>query len=462
MKKNKYLILAFLIILLILKAGFIYAMEIKYPVLTAIKLPDINQANTTLAQDVAYFFGLGVYVVGVISLISFSVGAIELLFSLGNSTIASEGKDRMKSSLIGIVIAVLAVLLLNFINSNIANTKLNPLPAPAVNNTSSVFFTNSSSDKAPKISADNNKSIGDLSTFLPKGYDTINYVCGTAGGKDIIVWSYSATNFANISSSSATIIKCGGGVNIKNDLSLEWDYKNPGVYFCTGGCDGTACVGGMSKVITGDQDPIDDTFSEKIKGIMIVEDASTQTRFGVILHDGPLGDTGKCSLPIYDTSSSNDSVCNTVDSALNATSANIFTIGNNSAGNGANFYSDIDGWANTINSGTDISAVAGIYKITPDKINPVFNGNAGSMVYDFSNSNVPQGEQDVCKTLKDCMGSFELKGGYLAAIYSGSGSGSDTNAYCRTFTESQLNTTILGVVGQSASQIGNVYVFSTK
>lgn len=388
--KKKYLIFAFLIVLLILKAGTVYAFEVKYPVI--IGLPNINQDGTTLAKFVEYFFGLGVYVVGVIGTIAFAIGAVEFIVSGGNASTASEAKDRMKSAILGVVIAVLAGLILSMINGNIA--KFNFLPLPTTSPTQA--------------------------------------------------------------------------------------FEQPGVYFCSGGCDGTKCQGAMSGVMTSDQDPI----SVPIKGVRIVEDLASKINYGVILHSDSLDSTGACSLPIYDKSSSPAAVtCETISASMNVSAANIFTIGNKSAGNGVNFYSDVNGWGSTIFSGEKILATAGICHIDKININPVFIGKAASMNYQYSssygggctkvenyNSNVSQEKQDVAKTVQNGFGSIEIgsNGGYLVVIYSGasssaiSGSGSAADTYCRTITTDVGDAGPLGIAGPNGSQLGSIYIFSTR
>ena len=350
MIKNKHLIFALLIILLILKAGTVYAFEVKYP--SIVGLPDINQSSTSLAKFVEYFFGLGVYVVGLIATVSFAIGAVGLIMSGGSSDLERESKDRMKGAVIGVIIAVLATLILNVINGNIANLNLNPLPAPS-----------------PTVA-----------------------------------------------------------------------YEQPGVYFCSGGCDGTKCTGTMSAVMTSNQDYINSTFSNgQIKGIRFVEDLANNIKYGVILHNGELDSVGECSLPIYDTSTSPAPIdCETVNSAINATSANIFAIGNNSAGNDVNFYSDVNGWSNTILSGGKMLSTAGVVKIkTTDFKNSVFNKKAGDMAYDYTNTNVPPGKQATDKTVKNALGSIQIgsNGGYLVAIYSETGSPSASPVSIKNYTK---------------------------
>ena len=330
---KKYLTTAFLTIVLFLKASLALAFEVNLPGMPS---------NPNLPTYIAYFFGLGVYTVGLVATVSFAIGAVGLLLSMGNSELETESKNRMKGAIIGIIIAVLAVLILNTLNGGILKSNLTTLP------------------------------------------------------------------FSSPTASSA--------------------YEQPGVYFCAGGCDGVKCKGTMSAVMTSDQDYIDSTFSNgQIKGIRIVEDLANNIKYGVILHNGELDYVGECSLPIYDTSTSPGAAdCEAVSTTINATAANIFAIGNNSSGNGVSFYSDVDGWSNTINSGTAIKITAGVNNVLASQIKPIFKGDAGSMKYDYTNSNVPPGKQTVCAALKDCLGSIFIgsNGGYLVAVYSGSSSAS--------------------------------------
>jgi len=69
-----------------------------------------------------YKFALGIC--GITALVSIMIGAAQYTFSAGNSSKAGDAKDRITSALLGILILLFAVLILNTINPDLVNLRL--------------------------------------------------------------------------------------------------------------------------------------------------------------------------------------------------------------------------------------------------------------------------------------------------------------------------------------------------
>ena len=97
------------------------------------------------------------------------------------------------------------------------------------------------------------------------------------------------------------------------------------------------------------------------------------------------------------------------------------------------------------------------------------------MKYDYTNTNVPPEKQNLNNggptTVQNALGSIQIgsNGGYLVAVYSGASSSasqssgsSSSGTYCRTITGDIGDTGNAGIAGPGASQLTNIYIFSTK
>lgn len=501
-KKNRtYLFFAFFVIFIFLSTGLAYALEVKYPDLTAINLPDINQPGAGLAQYAIYFFGLGVYLVGVISVISFAVGAVTYIMSGESAGTEGEAKDRMKGAVIGLVLTIASALIISLINPRISTPTLTPLPPST---SFGVYYSNGTK------TLNTPQSDPDL-TQLPSGFGHLKYTCNSDDGPKIIVWVWQTKNFEDTSEkSSSAILSCNSsGLNLSGALSLKWDYETPGIYFCSEGCkgDGTCAAGPMSTVITNDQDFIDSDFAGHIKGIMFYKANKDDAKYGVILHGSGLGSglysAGVCSSPIFNSADDAGNSCQAQDmvgldlSAIDAKAANVFLFNTDtSSGNGVSFYSQPNGWNNNNVQGKSMS---GVFEVKNDIILPnhALILSPSQMCFNYSNSAVPpngrcktgkdhnsscdsandcsgvSGSDDACESFANCMGSINIKsnGGYLVGIYSsgenGSGSSSGGAPYCQTFpyTISDLGLMSFMQPGDSAnfgSKINQVIIIATQ
>src|SRR3989344_5618632 len=124
-KFKKYTLFIFIILLLLGSASFVFALEARYP-----RVPGLPAVTGTseLGDYIGYFFGLGMYLAGVLAVVSFAVGAIQLIMAASSPEMEKEGKDRMKGSLLGLFLTLSAFIILQTINPSFITPSLTPLP----------------------------------------------------------------------------------------------------------------------------------------------------------------------------------------------------------------------------------------------------------------------------------------------------------------------------------------------
>ncbi len=136
--------LAFFVILLFRVSGFAHALEVTYPNLTGFGLPPLN-ANSSIVDYVKYFFGAGVYVAGILALISFAIGAIGLINPSPESH--NESKERMKGAVLGLVLTVAAFIIMRTINPTLVSptlTGLTPVTLPTATKSPGIYYDSDS------------------------------------------------------------------------------------------------------------------------------------------------------------------------------------------------------------------------------------------------------------------------------------------------------------------------------
>ena len=141
-KRQVFIILLF--IMFFYSADFALALEINYPQIPG--LPKITD-NSGFPDYVGYFFTLGTYLAGALALMSFAVGAVQMIMSAGNPTTAGDAKGRMMGSILGLVLTISAFLILKTINPTLIIPTLTPLPGVA-----GVFYTNGTDFKPAETS----------------------------------------------------------------------------------------------------------------------------------------------------------------------------------------------------------------------------------------------------------------------------------------------------------------------
>jgi hypothetical protein len=446
-KKNRihtiYILLSFLVLIFFLNISFVSALEIQYPTIPF--LPNINLPNVTLPQYVSYFFGFLVIMAGAVSLISFTIGAVGLI----NPNIEShnDAKDRMKGSVLGLVLTLASFIILRTINPILIGPSLTPSGGLA-----GVYYTNGSQLAATPLENTNTFEV------LSKGFNKITYKCADgAYSPALLVWLFSNANLEKgndlYTGVTTKRIVCGDEFEIGSVGSFKLAFETTGVYYCLGGCSGDICSGYMSNVITKRED-LPAPFAQNIKGLRIVIDPPNNIFYGAILHKQiGLENGGACS-PLFVATT--NSLCVDTYSYGGASAVDIFMLNNGSvsSGDGVTFYSKPYGW--------DKGQNAGYYDFTATEIisNPFQLKFPDSFSFDYTNVNVPEDYKNSCLKIQDCPGSIKIKGDYLVGLYS------DMNAngsgYCQTFIKDVPNLDAEQIIASGGTYLSGLYLIPIK
>ena len=437
-----------------LPKGFAYAaLEVTYPNIPGYITPSSTcTGNDCLAIFAAYWFGFGIYIAGVIVLISFVVASVQLVASAGNPGMQGDAKDRIKGALLGMVLLISSFIIIKTINPVLVNQTLTPLPGVA-----GVFYTNGAERKPVGLSVPD-------ANQRPDGFNSLVYDCKDA--PPLLLWVYKSKNFDYTTADAQVIrLNCGSQpFDISGFGSFQMAYQTPGVYFCTSECpgggkgnDSIVCDGYMSGPVTSNLNLIQEPFNyvtgkvnnylSAIKSTVIIND--TQSHFGVIIHGTPnLTNGGECT-PVVDAGG-----CNNINIPFSANAADIFNVNDNaiSSGRGVELYEGENGW--------DTGKQYGVFKATPERVGSVFWEKAERLLYDYTNVDSIEAEvcesEDpvfpacsdpdaleadwccVCSSFKDCPGSIHILGKYMVALYSKIPLDKDPDSdnfkwYCRTF-----------------------------
>ncbi|HQK63580.1 MAG TPA: pilin [Candidatus Staskawiczbacteria bacterium] len=416
------------------------ALEITYPQILG--LPAIGP-NSGLVSYVIYWFGFLVYAAAGLAIISFAIGAVQLMMAI-NPEIVSNAKSRMIGSIVGLVLCVSAYVLLETINPSFVSPVLTNLPAE-----SGVFLTTGSEYQAAS------QEVADVS-LMPPGYDRLLNRCNN--NTYVLVWLFAKKNLEYSPGDRSYRVPCGQEVNVSGAGSFRWIFETPGVYFCMGGCSGDMCSGYMSMPQVSSKDEIENPFKGNIKGVRIVNDPYLSEYYGAIFHEEiGLENGGACTQPIY---FENSGGCKNINVAAYAT--DIFHWNKDypiTSGDGLTLYSETYGWNADVQSGT--------YEIYGDEVQNFYQENADGFIFDWTNiesttaalcneypdlscweenpsdedaAYIMMGECCPCTNFQDCPGSIRVRGNYVVALYSDA-EDDDGNRflYCQTFTKDVEN-----------------------
>lgn len=477
MKKNKLLLLVGLIIFISFFAttGTALAWEVRYPSLSQFNVPDINDPNVSLPQFVSYFFTLGVALAGALALISFTLGAIQLIASIDNAEAQSNAKDRMKGAVLGLILTLSSFLIIRTINPTLITPVLPPLPP------SEGLFLISGSKSQPAQSQYGN--------YAGIQGSQIKYVCAGQGPAYLIRFYPKENQIGNDNHYGGVTVKrleCGGQVSLQGK-SLDMIKEIPGVYFYVG----SSCGGFVTTAFENSQDKFSDSINSYIKSVKIVNDTQNKLFYGTILHQQEgLENGGTCSKPFLTAGCHN--------SNISASAADIFMVNQEpgTAGDGVTFYSESFGW--------DTGARAGFYEVSAGQINSSgTQKGAKQMCFDFTNVDRPNtykfkcppdnacggsgggasscpcpnnpsvqcpnpnpnqpcpGQQNqncastACATFRDCPGSIRTKGDYIVGLYSAA-------SYCQTFSDSIENLKSQPFVAAGGTSVENIWIIPIK
>lgn len=379
MLKNKIFIFSTAcLVFLFLSGGFVLALENNYPSFPGAP----NLSDSSNAGELArYVFEFGIGVAGVLAVISFVIGAVGLIAAGVSGSPESRGDaiDRIKGSILGLILTLASFIILNTINTSLTN-----LYVPGIGPGTGVVYTNGSDTKQCPSAVEDTSA-------RPSGYNSIKYTCSDNSMPRLIVIKFPQVNFsddAKYSGTSVEKLKCGQETGISGAGSFQTVFETPGVYFYMQ----SGCQGLISSAGTGDKDDIAPPFKGNFKSVGIVPDQASGSYYGVIFHQtAGLNNGGICTQPIIN-SGNNADFCNSVN--ISAAAADIFKLNKDSvsSGTGVSFYSAPFEDAN--------AARAGFYNVTQQQINPTLQKKAEEMCFDYTGINRPDEYKFKCSGSK--------------------------------------------------------------
>lgn len=408
-KKNNIFSLIFITLSYFLIATPAFAFE-NYPPIPGLVAPQATCTTNCLSQFVGYFFGLGIYTVGALAVLSIAFAGIQLMIGTLNPEGVNNAKDRIKGSLFGVVLMMISYILIQTVNSSYINSTLPPLPG-----IDGIYYTNGSEDKPSPVSE------ADTSNILT-GFNNLKYICTDATkAPKLLVTLYPAVQFGEPLLATEKEIACNAApLSLAGAKSYKTKFKVPGVYFYSK----PNCQGISSEAITSDTtvNKIDNFLD--VKSIKIVNkdladpgNPASGAKYGIIMHSTTdYNDLGKCQKPILTPATGDCENVNIIFNSAHIFSWNKETDTGESSGDGVNFYSNPFGWKN--------GARAGQYDVEKTNIDPNISLSPANMEYDYTFSNLSSAEQETCKdatgkkTFAKCPdGSIENTGNYLVALY---------------------------------------------
>jgi len=223
-KKTIFSFVIYLLIVLIFPQ-IIYAFEIKkFPLIPQTFIPsEICEKSKLLCLTsyVTYWINLLIYAAGIIALISFTIGAIQLIMNFSAESV-SEGKERIKNSLIGLCILLATFIILRTVNPALVTPTSHPLaPAPGL-----YFASKNDLSVAPF-------SLFDTAT-IPSDYRQLVYHCENY--PPLFVWLFPQPgleegNKNKLQEVKVVVLKCNSRVSLANVGSYKTQYLTNGVYY---------------------------------------------------------------------------------------------------------------------------------------------------------------------------------------------------------------------------------------
>lgn len=417
-KKRGAIIFLVCIFGLFISGSFAFALETNY------NNPLGFPAPTDLESAVNFWFQIIAFISGFIAIISFTIAGIQLAWGGVNPSLQKDAKDRMISSVLGLLLSVAAVLILRTINPALIDVVVTELDI-----TDGVFYTNGSTySLAPASDAD---------VVLDRAkYSSIIYKCSSPR-QALLLWKYPKKYFkgnnGDFDGVSVVRMECNTEQSLSSMESQKWIYEVPGVYFCDGGCSesGTVCSGYMSEPFVDSSRALLNPFYQNSFSIRVVNDVPQKIYYGIILTSANNNSgMGACNGPLLNQDTNKKVVCFSKSYVSVAPKTSIIFAWNNNgasgdsiSGQGVDFYSEPYGWAQ--------GARAGKKALDNSAIDKSWSGSAGSLTYDYTNIVRPSRYKQIYTNFAQKPGSFNIKGKYLTTLWSG--------PYCQTFVQSVYN-----------------------
>jgi len=189
-------------------------------------------SDSRLPAYILYFFAFGIYVAGLIAVLSLVVGGIQLILSAESPERANSAKDRIRGALVGLVLLLAATVLLQTINPQLRELGLTLKKEES----RGLWFKGNGTSGAPNSAGSSDLYAGKFNKlYWPENINTLN---GQVSNCDKAIYGYMVYVYkgANYTGDWQPYeIFCGKG---EADLTGSGSYlavaEYPGVYFYAG------------------------------------------------------------------------------------------------------------------------------------------------------------------------------------------------------------------------------------
>lgn len=281
------------------------ALELTYPVLPG--APDIN-TNPSVEGFISYFFVFSVILAGSIAMVSIAIAGVQILLTAGNPGGRSAAIERIRGSILGLILLMTSVIILQTINPALVN-----VTAPHFSSylKDGVYYIKPSTMEV--LPAPSSASSRDE---IPTGFNDLIYKCTQPNGPKLLVWLYERDDFLRASSDSGDTVSIDCGdftpVSLASFSSFRQHKETTGIYYyrkddCTGLASCDLSGNGCAQITDGDIPNFDsdETLNNRVNSFKIVN-GDELNRFVAILTKS-YGLQGECSEPYINSTDS--SIC---------------------------------------------------------------------------------------------------------------------------------------------------------
>ncbi len=409
--------------------------------------------NTTslLAEYTKSAFEWAIGFAAILAAIAFIAGAIQYTISFDSPQKRGDGKNRMLSSLLGLLLCLGAVLVLNTINPKLVRLEFGQ--AIGEKNTG-LYYTNGK----PEEDRGAHFSVSDTSVLFEAKYNTITYFCKDVDPqrppRPAIIWLYPETGFKDkdpeFKKTTVKKIACGEEAKI-DGKSFRIEYERSGVYLFMD----KNCTGYQSQALLINANPLSLPFRAKAKSFKLISYPEDESWYGIIFHESEKSsDSDKCSEPFIQQKPGSQGDCFSLENIqpVSATIVNtaklVYSVpaSYSVSGLGAKLYSKPWGWElrsfagfsdQTITTG---ESLAGRWDkgITASRAEFKHRECSFRLFGGQGRDCETATYKAMCKTFEDCPGSIQLIGNFLLVLstdgqYGQKVPGAKDTSTCQTF-----------------------------
>jgi hypothetical protein len=316
LKKYHSFIFTFLTIIILLSVGHaVSALEVNYPNLPLAPTGGPQSGSSSLLNYIDYIFIFFVSAAGIIGVVSLTIGGFQYLVSGVSPEQRGNALDRIKGSILGIVLLMISFIILFTINPELIKPRrvaISGLTSQGLYYQGDCVATDSSCEADGHFYASANADISDTSIFVEPGYKKLLYYCPSQTNQKMLVWLYSKPDWevdrdTNGSPNVNTMsLGCGDTASLENVQSFAREYEDYGIYFyLQDNCQGIST--GVFKS-SGTIPPFDSqNLPDKVASMRIINGSDPGSEYGVLFSEGTFDANGfsnaRCTPPVWKSAS---------------------------------------------------------------------------------------------------------------------------------------------------------------